>query len=245
MEVILPHRVEYLVEGPVSITEVVESLQAQQRLITELGEVFELILDGVHVQRAELRVRAISVGSLKEAFFVALFLVYQEELRREIPPMVEAWLGLPVDDRYDTLVTVGVLFLLYYGADYAYKRLIDQLGSARLANQLNQFASELAHASGKSVPEIRKLIDDYFGRRGRLKELAKASVKFFRPSRNQNNDPILIGDRRVEPQAIRDVPNQVDLDELDSEEHSVPFYGHELRYAQRTMITMGRAGAVS
>ena len=177
MEILLPHRVEYLVEGHVPIEDVIGSLQAQQRVVAAFGDLLGELLDGVTVEKAELRVRSISTGSLKEAFFVALFLVYQSELKKEVPAMIEKWLGLPVDDRYDTLVTVGVLLLLFYGADYAYKRYTDQLGSDRLRKQLDHFISELSHLSGKSEAEVRKIVETYFAKPSRLKEMGKAAIR--------------------------------------------------------------------
>lgn len=224
MEILLPHRVEYLVEGYVPIEDVIESLQAQQKIVSTLGELLDEVLDGITVQKAELRVRSIDTGSLKEAFFVALFLVYQAELKSEVPAMIEKWLGLPVDDRYDTLVTVGIMLLVFYGADYAYKRYTDQLGSERLKRQLEDFVSELSHVSGKSEAEVRKIVERFLGKSGRLREMAKAAIKFFRPSRNKRNEPIRVGDKQIETDVVSEVPNQVNLSELDTNDHSVPIY---------------------
>jgi hypothetical protein len=225
VEVVLPHRVEYLVEGRVSIEDVIGSLQAQQKFISELGDVIALVMDGVTVEKTELRVRSIEIGSLREAFFVALFIAYQADLKEEIPPAIEAWTGMQIDDRSDTLVTVGVLLLVYYGAEYAYRRLTDQLGSDRLRRALEDIAAELAHLTGKSEPQIRGIVEAHLAKKGRLKELAKASIKFFRPSRNQSNEPILIGDRRIETDLVKEVPNQVDLNDLDADDFSIPVYG--------------------
>lgn len=225
MQIVLPHKVEYLVEGTVSVEDVIGTLQAQQRLIADFGDLLETVLDGITVEKVELRVRSIKSGSLTEAFFVALFLAYQTELQDEIPAMIESLLGVAISDEYDTLVTVGVLVLIYYGANYAYKRLTDHLGSERLAAALNDFTAELAHLSGKSVPEVKRLIEAHLAKKGRMKELAKASIKFFRPSRNQANDPIRVGDREIAADIVKEVPNQVDLKALDTDDHSVPVYG--------------------
>lgn len=246
MEIVLPHRVEYLVGGTVSIDDVIGSLQAQQKFVTEFGEVLGLVLDGVTVEKAELRVRSIQIGSLTEAFFVALFLAYQAELKQEIPAVIEAWTGLQIDDRYDTLVTVGVLVLVYYGADYAYRRLTDHLGSDHLKRALDDFVAELAHLTGKSQPEVRRIIEAHLAKKGRLKELAKASIRFFRPSRNQKNEPIIVGDRRIESEVVKEVPNQVDLNDLDADDFNVPVYGTriELRAKDQDHDGSGWGGIV-
>lgn len=225
MEVLFPHRVEYFVRGPVPVAELIGTLQAQQRLALEVGDLLERLVEGLQVERAELRVRSIEYGSLKEAFFIAVFLTFQKELQQEIPAMVEGWLGLPVDDRYDTLVTVAAITLMYYGADYAYRRFTDHLGSANICVKLDEAVSDLARLAGKSEQEIRRILDRHLRKKARLKDLAKAAIRIFRPSRNQNNAPLQIGERLIDSDTVAEVPNQVDLKVLDAEEHNVPFPG--------------------
>lgn len=225
MELVLPHRVEYYVERPVPIQDVIGTLQAQQRIVSDLGHLLEGVVDGIRVDRIELRVRSIEVSSLKEAFFVALLLTYQSDLQTEIPAVIERWTGLSIDERYDTLVTVGVIFLLFYGVDYAYRKFTDQLGSERIRKALDDATAELARMSGKSESEVRKILEKYLKKKGRTRELAKAAIKFFRPSRNQNNEPIAVGNKRIESEIVREVPNQVDLSALDKEDTTMPLYG--------------------
>lgn len=233
MEILLPHRVEYLVDGPVSVDDFIASLQAQQKIALEFGVLLQGLFEGIQVQKNELRIRKITSGSLKEAFFIALFVAYQKELQAAVPPMVEQILGVSIDQEHHVLVTISIVLLVFYGADYAYKRLTDQLGSKRIERKLNDAIEELAHATGKSSPEIRRIVERQFSRRERVKELAKASVKFFRPSRNGGNAPVVVGDQRIEREALQDIPNQVDLKVLDREEHSVPIYGTRIEIRQK------------
>lgn len=225
MEVLIPHRVDYMVEGPVPIEDVIGTLYANQRLVTSYGELLGLIFDGLTVERADLRVRQISSSSLKEAFFVALLIVFQKELTTEVPPMVENLLGVKVDDSYDTLLTVGIMVLAFYGADYAYKRYTDQVGSEVIAAKLNDFTEQLAHLSGKPHGEVKRIVENYLSSKGRMKELAKAAIRFFRPSRNKNNEDIIVGNQTIDSETIKLVPNQVDLTALDAEDVTLPMYG--------------------
>lgn len=243
----MPHRVEYLVEEAVSVDDFIASLQAQQRIASEFGVLLEGLFDGLQVQKAELRIRTIATGSLKEAFFIALFVAYQKELQAAVPPMVEELLGVSIDQEHHVLVTIGVVLLAFYGADYAYKRLVDQLGSRRIEQKFNDAVEELAHATGKSTVEIRRIVEHQFSRKARVKELAKAAIKFFRPSRNGGNAPIVVGNQRIEREALLDVPNQVDLKALDREEHSVPLYGTriEIRQKDHDRDGQGWAGIVA
>jgi len=229
VQILLPHRVEYLTTKPVPIEDVIGTLQAQQRIASDFGRLLERLADGVKVDRVELWIRSIETSSLKEKLLVALFLTYQSDLQTAVPTLIERWTGLSIDERYDALVTITFLCLLFYGAEYAYKRLTDHLGSERIRKALDDATEELAYLAGKPKPEVREVIEKYFKKKGRAKEIAKAAIKFFRPSRNQNNDPILVGDKTIETAVIKEVPNQVDLSELDKHETSLPIYGTRVK----------------
>lgn len=215
MEIIFPHSVEYQVSRSVPIEEIIGTLEAQQRAIERVPDILEELIYGLHVQRVELRVQSIEISSLKEAFFVGLFLTYQKELEKEIPAAIESWLNIPVEDKHKTLVTVAVVLLLYYGADYAYRRLTDHLGSAAINRKVDELVAEIAALSKRPDSEVRKIIERQLSKKGRLKEMAKAAIKFFRPSRSQDNAPIKTAGSTLKPPDIADVPNQVDLSALD------------------------------
>ena len=51
-------------------------------------------------------------------------MTFQEDLKEEVPALLEQWAGLPVSDKYDSLVTAIVMVMLFYGADYIYRRFI-------------------------------------------------------------------------------------------------------------------------
>lgn len=246
VEVIFPHRIEYQVSETVPIEEVIGTLQAQLRAVAELPDIMEGLVDGILVERVELRVDEIVRSSLKEAFFVGLFITYQKELEKQIPAMVESWLKVPVDDSHKTIVTLVVALMLYYGADYAYKKLTNHIGSSAIKKKLDDLIADVAIASGKTETEVRRIVEKHLSKKGRLRDIAKASVKFFRPSRNQGNAPILIGDKKLEAADIADVPNQVDLKALDKNEYSQPMYGTriELRAKDHDHDGQGWGGIV-
>lgn len=217
MEVTFPHRVEYKVVGLVPISEVVGTLYAHERLAAEIGPLLEALIDGVHVQKAEFRVRQIDVGSLKEAFFLALVMSFQEDLKKQVPPMISSWFGVEVSERYDTVVTVAVLTLLFWGAEYVVRKSVNAAGSAVLRAQIDDLIEQLAGATGKSQAAIKAMLEKQFSRPRKAKELGKAALRFFRPSRNQNNEPIVLDDREIATEVIAQVPNHVDPDDIADE----------------------------
>ena len=116
MDITVPHSVEYEVTGPVTIDEVILTLQANAELIQELAPLLERLVPGLTVERITLQVREIRHGSLREVFFAALVVAFQEDLKKEIPPLVEKLFGTQVSGEYNTLLTISVLALLFYMA---------------------------------------------------------------------------------------------------------------------------------
>lgn len=214
MELLFPHRVEYDVPETVAIEDVIGTLQANQRLAYELGEFLNSVFDGLTVEHASARVQSISTGSLKEYFFLALIVAFQDDLKREIPAALHSLLGVTTSPQYDALITVCVMILLFYGGDYIYKKVVDKTGSKILHEQMDFLIAEFAAKSQQSEARIRKDLEHQFAKPSRRKEIGKAAVKFFRPSRVQRNGPILIGDRRIEPVTIAEIPYQIDVDKL-------------------------------
>jgi hypothetical protein len=217
MEITFPHHVEYKVAGTVPISEVIGTLYAHERLAAEICPLLESLIDGVHVQKAEFRVRQIDVGSLKEAFFLALVMSFQEDLKKQVPAMISSWFGVEVTERYDTVVTVAVLTLLFWGAEYVVRKSVNVAGSVVLRAQIDDLIEQLADATGKSQAAIRAILEKQFSRPRKAKELGKAAIRFFRPSRNQNNEPIVLDGREIATDVIAQVPNHVDPDDITDE----------------------------
>lgn len=230
---------EYLVKGPVEIADLIGTLQAQQVLAKEFGELLEITFDGLKVQRVELKVHSLTTGSVREYFWLAVFVAYQKELQASIPPMLEHLLGVEIDDSYNALVTVSMLLLVFYGADYAYKRLVDRRGSDKLAAQVDSLVEELAAFSHKPAADVRRLIDAHLGKKGKAKDIAKAAIKFFKPSRMQNNDTINVGQRVISPDVIAEVPFY-NGDALDKNEHGVPVYNTRIELNAKDRVRDGQ-----
>jgi hypothetical protein len=246
LELVFPHRVEYDVPEAVAIEDVIGTLQANQRLAHELGELLNALFEGLTVEHASARVQSISIGSLREDFFFALFVTFQPELREDIPAAIESFLHADIPDHYNAIITIAVLTLLFYGGEFLYTKIENKAGSKELQEQLNYVIGELAIATQQSEARVRKELDRQFKKKGRLKELAKAAVRFFKPSRVQRNAPILVGDRRIDPQTISQIPYQIDVDSLEEGDRYEHFPGVrvQLHAKDRDKGETGWAGVV-
>ena len=70
--------VRYLTDQPVAICDIIESLQGVETILGEMANVLPEFVDGLQVQKIEVRVRELSQESpLRELFLVALFLAFR------------------------------------------------------------------------------------------------------------------------------------------------------------------------
>ncbi|MGE0022237.1 MAG: hypothetical protein AB7S70_01230 [Hyphomicrobium sp.] len=243
MEIVVPHRVEYEVKDLVSVQELIGTLQANQTLAEELGPLLEGMIVGLTVQRVQLQVRDISHGSLREYFFLALILAFQDDLKGGVPPMVEALLGVQFPDHYDGIITAATLLLVFYGSEYLLKRTDRAVASLNLQEQISGLVTELSSATGMSEEAIRQNLEKQFAKPTRLRALGRAAAGFFRPSRNQRNDPIVVGDKRIESKVVAEIPVDAPLEDEDMYT-PVPGVRIEIHAKDRDKGNVGWAGVV-
>jgi hypothetical protein len=211
----LPYTIEYEVKQNVPLSDVIATLEANRDLFAELPSLIESIVPGLSIERLDLSVGEISHGSLREMFFAALYIAFQEELKKEVPAMIESWLGIPVDDKYDTLLTVSVLLLVYIGVDYVMKR-IRRPDDEVVKAQIDAIVAELSSSLSISEDQIRHAIgSQLYQKPNRIKKIAKAAIKLFRPSKKQQNEPVVISGRRIETEFIRKVPHEYEYNDDD------------------------------
>jgi hypothetical protein len=71
-------RVRYLTDDPVPIRDIIASLQGAESAIREAGRLLPLIVDGVKVEKVEIRVREVAQESpLRELFAIGIFVAFQ------------------------------------------------------------------------------------------------------------------------------------------------------------------------
>lgn len=159
-------RVRYLTDDPVPIRDIIASLQGAEAAIREAGRLLPLLIDGVHVEKVEIKVREVAQESpLRELFVIALFIAFQEQLEEEVPQLITDATGMIVPDRFDTVVTVLTLIVVFYGAG-ALKDLVfgkGEDGAAKL--QLDGLIAEIAPQVGKSESQVRRVLDERYKER--------------------------------------------------------------------------------
>lgn len=233
MEISIPFKVEYKTENPVPIPEIVDSLLSIQQILEEAAANLETFVPGLKLENVVIRVQEISHGSLKEILFIGLFAYFQEDLEREVPALIEEFTGVVMPENTHTLLTILALVALVYGADFVKNLVAGTLRDTPTRVWKRNLIKELAATTGKGEEEVTRLLDERYGPKTKIKQLGDAAVKFFKPSKQQNNAPILIGNQRIDPPLIADVPADYLYEEASEIERSTPHYGVRLEIHQK------------
>lgn len=199
--------VRYLTDGPVSIRDIIESLQGTDTVLHEMSRLLPSFIDGLQVEKLEIKVREVAQQSpLRELFIVALFLAFQKQLEEEVPNLITDATGIIIPDRFDTIVTVVALIVVFYGIG-AVKDLVTGNGKSGAAeSQLSSLISELSLATGKTEAAIRDVLSARYGEKTMWRKLANATSRFFAPSKRQDSAPVEVNNRRFDREVIQEVP---------------------------------------
>ncbi len=233
MEISIPFKVEYKTEQPVPIPEIVDSLLSIQQILEEAAANLETFVPGLKVENVVIRVQEISHGSLKEILLIGLFAYFQEDLEREVPALIEEFTGVVMPENTHTLLTILALVALVYGADFVKNLVAGTLRDTPTKVWKRNLIKELAATTGKDEAEVTRLLDERYGPKTKIKQLGDAAVKFFKPSKQQNNAPIQIGNQRIDPPLIADVPADYLYEDASEVERSAPHYGVRLEIHQK------------
>jgi hypothetical protein len=236
--------VRYLTDDPVPIRDIIASLQGAETAIREAGRLLPLLLDGVQVEKVEIRVREVAQESpLRELFVISLFIAFQKQLEEEVPQLITDATGVIIPDRFDTVVTVLTLIVVFYGAG-ALKDLVFGKGEDGAAKaQLDGLIAEIAPQVGKSETQIRHVLDERYKERTMWRKLANATSRFFAPSKQQNSAPMEVNGRHIERQAIQDIPAEYLVDDATEESRSRFFRNATLELRAEDKDHTGRGWA--
>ncbi len=102
-EFIFEHHVTYDIQKNASVADVAHSLLANERLMRYAGIILEDCIEGFKVESIDVKVNKVTQQSpLAETLIGMLIIAYQRDLVREVPPIIEHFLGIKVSDKYKT-----------------------------------------------------------------------------------------------------------------------------------------------
>jgi len=247
MEVTFRHGLTYGTKDQTSLQRIADSLVANERLLLEAAGVLGTIVDGLEIKKVNISLRQITQESpLKEIYWGALVFTFQEDLVREVPPLLEQLLRTDIPDQYNTLVTVTALLLAFYGVDFVYRRLNPGSSSRHISRMLDGLIHDVSEMVDKPENEIRDKLAERYGE-GKLRQLAKASTRFFSPAKEKKGIGIKpnVGPE-ISPEVVDDIPSQQDIDDFSPAEVPEPIEGVEIEIHQQDVdyTKSGWAGIV-
>lgn len=247
MQYNIPLTVRYETEGSVGIDELIDALSSFKTAAIDGAHLFPALYDGVVIEHIEVRVSEISHESpLKEVFWIALFVAFQDDLTREVPGLFESITGTAVPEHLEATFTVLTLITLYYGIEAVQKIAAHKFGRSKSIEAFDGLIDELATSSGKSRDAIRRALEERYKRAGDLNRLARKALAFFRPSKKNDDAPIQFGTRRIERGVVREIPQDFVFEDAASKDVSQDFEDKEIEiHAQdRDKSNSGWAGLI-
>lgn len=228
MFVSIPFRVEYRTAEAAPIPDIIASLQSLQSTLEEAGKNLENFVPGLTIEKVEVKVEEISHGSLRELLLVGLFFVFQEPLEDNLPVLVSELTGQTVPESAETLLVVLALVAIVYGADMLQKIARNEIQDTPTLLWKKHLIKDLAAKTGKTEAEVKKVLDKRYGVKSRAKTLRDNTVKFFTPSKRQDNAEIKVNKIVIDQQKVADIPDSFITEKEENAESFKHFYGVEL-----------------
>lgn len=213
MEITFKHGLTYTNSGIVPVADVAESLLGNETLIRQAGELIGSLIDGLYVDQVDVKFnKAIHNSPLRELFFGTLIFTYQEELSKEVPDLIRSLTGVDVPDKYDTLLTVVVLILSFYGADYLYRRFVSDKRPAAISDNRDKLLYVAGDYFNVTQDHIRETIEETTKGVKKL-SLAKATKRLFVPAKREVDAYIETDGGIIIPRTlINEVPSDIDIE---------------------------------
>jgi len=171
-EIRLPFSISYQTEGVTPVADVIAALEATDALMRDAVSLLPSLYKGLKVEKCSLNVHKLTQESpLREYFLLALVVAFQDDLVGEVPPVIEDLFKVTVNDRYDTIVTVIFMIVVFYGAglavDLVKKAVSDSLPREKYEELLDFLALEV----GRPVSELRQIVHARFEKPSAVRRL--------------------------------------------------------------------------
>ncbi|MCC8950364.1 hypothetical protein H8A97_36155 [Bradyrhizobium sp. Arg62] len=115
------HDINYPNKG-ITLTDIAETLLAHERVTQLLPKILEAAIEGLNVEKIVIRLDDAKEGSLYEKFVIEIYSTYQKDIQRHVIGAVTAMTGVTVPEEYQTLVSLLILLVIFYGANWIYKK---------------------------------------------------------------------------------------------------------------------------
>lgn len=185
---------------------------------------------------------------MKEGLYVAILTVYQKDLEKAVPELIQHLTGYSVPDEYKSLVTVLAVLFLYFAA----KTISDKLSKSKsdkgtsaptIRGNYNTYIN-IASDQLKVPPEVIESAVNATVTPKRRGVLIKSAIDLFRPAKRGGPGRIVVpGLPDVDKEAVAEFPDAA-MSDMNSEPEieSYPKAMLEIRATDRDKATRGWYG---
>lgn len=208
MEQKFRHSIKYTNEQEFTLSEIAESLLAQDQLVRYIPKILSNSIHGLTVQGIKISLVDAETGSLREEFIVSLFLGFQGDLQDEVTDLIEGLTGVAVPEKYDTIVTLLVILVVLYGAKFVYQKFRGEREQPASINGnyntvLNITADTLNVSSDALDATIREAVH-----KKPQKDIISAATRFFRPAKKGGGAPVIAGGHEITLATVKEFPSE-------------------------------------
>lgn len=220
----MPLSITYETKGTTPLPVVIIALQATDALSRDAVSLLPSLIPGLEIQASSANVRVLTQESpLREYFLLTLIIAFQDDLRTEVPPVLEELFNVSINDDYDSLVTVAFMVVLFYGVNFAKDAALRIVSDGKTRLIYRQLLREVSQQTNRSEEEIEKILESRFAKPTAIRKLVAAASNFFLPSHRESSVPVVVDRHKIDSDAIREVPFGDVSDKSESFERFQPF----------------------
>lgn len=233
-ELVLHHGIDYPDNEGISLSDIAATLLAHERLLPVVTDILQELVPGISVESATIKLNKLQSGSLSEAFFVALFIAFQEDLENHVPDIIGQVTGSQIADKYDTIVTVLFIVAIYAGFKLITNKTSRSKSSpvsdaVRIEGDYATYINITADTLNLSPDTVRRSVDKAIGRK-RAEMVARAAIDFFRPAKRGGDGRIVPrGLPPISKESVAEFPSDLAFADLEKDTFPIPIPRGTLR----------------
>lgn len=230
------HEVTYDFDEDATINEIAASLVANERFIKEAVGVIQACHPNLEISGLKIKLSEVTQNSpLKELVAVTMVIAFQKDLEEEVPDFIQYLTGIDVTDKYDTIVTVGVVAVALYGGLALIERTLKSKKTPKMIEAYNNVTNVAGDLIQVAPETFREKMEERLGG-GKNRSISKNARDFFLPAKKRHARSIETSSEvQIDANVIDEIPSEVDeaaidekLDEYDLDSVTVLLRAHDL-----------------
>lgn len=194
MEIAIPHSVTYTNETTISVTDIAQSLIANEAILKMAIQNLQFCFKGFTVEKIDVKFREATHGSpLKQTMIAITYATFQKDLENEVPGFIGQIIGTPIDEKYHAMITVLVLITAICYIDALCKRY--GRPTVLLRQHYDKLLEEASSAFGLSKSVLQDRVEASC-QGAEKKSMIRHAMNFFWPAKQEKGAKIILGNKK-------------------------------------------------